>query len=37
MQLMKARVIILLAVKIGGYELEVILSLRDVGQRWRHF
>ena len=37
MQLMKAQVIVLLAVKIGGYELEVILSLGDIGQCWRHF
>lgn len=34
-QLMKARVIVLLAVKMGGYELAVILSPGDIGQRWR--
>ena len=36
-QMMKARVIVLLAVKIGGYELVVILSPGDIGQCWRHF
>lgn len=35
MQLMKAWVIVLLTVKIGGYELAVILSPGDIGQRWR--